>query len=213
MTGTQETTLTYRSLFDRVLDRLEALGTDYTLVKSGRAEEKKMRSVEKAIGLKLPSALRNFYGTYADGFILSWSEEEEHGVLDVPSLRDLIGSVKNFRDIPSKPEEFQFPPGMGEERATEIARRMGSWVPLQTDAEGNGLCVDCATEGGPVVYYEHDWFSGDGVTHAHIFAPDFESFVLAWSRVCFVEPTWWPEVFGEREVGWDEQLFPVKYRL
>ena len=74
--------------------------------------------------------------------------------------------------------------------AFEIWRRMNSWIPFITEANGDHFCVECAS--GRILYDQHDWFDGFGALaskNGAVAGGSLEDFLKIGLNIPLVPPT------------------------
>lgn len=204
--------MNYRAVFEAVKDHLDRIGVPYSHIKNKPASSRDVSRFEKRFGLTLPGPLKDFYLAFSDGTFFHWQDGESYGAFLIPSVKELGKDRKEWEQTALLPDS-DFPFVEDEALARASLAEMRRWLPFDEDAEGDKLCLDCGIGSGAVRYHRHDWFDGGTGANGSIMASDLDSFLLAWSRVCFAWPTWWQATIGAEGVVWDSDDFPPEYRL
>jgi cell wall assembly regulator SMI1 len=203
--------MSYRAVFEAVMDHLDRIGVPYSYVKKRPAAARDVAGFEKRSGLALPVPLRAFYLSFSDGANFYWQDGEDFGAFTLPSSKEMGAGRKEWEKMALTPDE-DFPLVEDAALARATLAEMRRWLPLDEDGEGDKLCLDCGAGGGAVRYHQHDWFDGGSGRNGLVLAPDFDAFLVAWSRACFFWPSWWPGTVGDDGVDWGGDGFPARYR-
>jgi hypothetical protein len=176
---------------------------------------------EGTTGLKLPPSSVEFFRQQGNGVWFSWQQSDEvWGQLFVDSLeqlaskyREWLNYVSDFADDPRSMDKCIDEPSLRED-ALRIWSGMKSWVPLVTDTEGDGFCLNAET--GEVVLHRGDWFEGVGEVqkpNGLVAGGDIPQFMRNWSRFCFRPPSSlrWREFRNQERVSWDASKFEAAF--
>lgn len=196
-----------------VAAHLERLRIKCKVVQPPVAKPAALARAEKKIGLPFPDQLKKFYLDSSDGLAFLWEHGEDMGFLQIPNLRNLVKDFEGWKELVLWKDDYDFPHTQDPKEAKKTYAAMKSWLPLIEVGGADGFCLDCASKRGAVVYHQHDWYDGGTGKNGHVLAPDLETFVARWAKVCFMSPTGlhWPSTFAKNGVRWTGQYFDPKY--
>ncbi len=215
----------YQRLLDAVRHHVERQGVECAAPSGKPASEKAVAAVEAKLKVRLPTELREFYRTVADGYAMFWQADPDDanqpfGGLQVPKLSSLAEMYSGWRGMAlynsEQAEKYGFPYTKDPALAKRTAARQWHWLPVINEPNGDLICLDLSAPGGPVIFHKHDWLDGGTGDDGHLLAPSWREFLMGWGSVCFQFPDglYWPSCFRPGGgVAWGNECFRSPFRM
>src|SRR5262249_14821528 len=156
---------------------------------------------------------KDFFTDCGNGLVYSWDHKDHFGSLLLPPLKMLVENYQGWKELVLWMDDYAFPHVDDPKLGKKTYQRMKRWLPLISEGNGDGFCIDCGSKTAPVVFHRHDWYDGGSGENGHLVADNLFDFVQSWSRVCFISPKncYWPETFSENGISWTSQFFEEKF--
>ena len=215
----------YRGILDAVRRHVEGQGVGCAVTSGKPASEKAVAAAEAKLKVRLPTELREFYRTVADGYAMFWEADpndskQPFGGLQVPKLSSLAEMYSGWRGMalynPEQADKYGFPYTKDPALAKRTAARQWQWLPVIEEGNGDLICLDLSVPSGQVIFHKHDWLDGGTGYDGHPLAQSWRAFLASWGSVCFQDPNglYWPSCFQSGGgVAWDGEQFRSPFRV